>query len=199
MKLRNKKTGREFNVAFHADYKDGKIFIGVEAEPDPVYPKCNFSNYESLKEFCENWEDSKLDIPKRYRLLKDLPTFKEGDEFFTDENGSLWLEQNICEQPNTSRVMAYNSRTIDKFPNILDEWFEEIKPAEPLIEDTEIRKAVRAWADAIGEEKVKIRSDYCLESEEDDDVAIIFTSPFFEDFNRDVQYTIAELCGEKEE
>lgn len=57
MKLRNKKTGGIFDVAFHSSYKDGKITIGVEVDADPKYPKCNFSDYESLEEFCENWED----------------------------------------------------------------------------------------------------------------------------------------------
>lgn len=58
MKLRNKKTGEVFDVAFHSSYKEGKITIGVEEEADPVYPKCNFGNYDSLKEFCKNWEDA---------------------------------------------------------------------------------------------------------------------------------------------
>lgn len=57
MKLRNKKTSGVFDVAFHSSYKDGKITIGVEVDADPKYPKCNFSDYESLEEFCENWED----------------------------------------------------------------------------------------------------------------------------------------------
>lgn len=63
MKLRNKKTGNVFDVAFHSSYKDGKITIGVEVDADPKYPKCNFSDYESLKEFCENWEDYKPTEP----------------------------------------------------------------------------------------------------------------------------------------
>lgn len=84
MRLRNKKTGGIFDVAFHSSYKDGKITIGVEVDADPKYPKCNFSDYESLEEFCENWED--------------------------------------------------------------------YKPAEPLIKDEKVRKAVRAWSKA---EKLK--------------------------------------------
>lgn len=67
MKLRNKKTGRVFDVAFHSSYKEGKITIGVEEEADPVYPKCNFGNYDSLKAFCEVWEDYKPAEP----LIKD--------------------------------------------------------------------------------------------------------------------------------
>lgn len=55
---------------------------------------------------------------KRYKLLKDLPTFKAGDEFYLDSNNSLRLKG--------SDIMAYNHKTLEKFPNILTGWFEEI-------------------------------------------------------------------------
>lgn len=55
---------------------------------------------------------------KRYKLLKDLPTFKAGDEFYLDSNNSLRFKG--------SDIMAYNHKTLEKFPNILTDWFEEI-------------------------------------------------------------------------
>ena len=55
---------------------------------------------------------------KRYKLKKDLPTFKAGDEFYLDSNNNLYH--------NWSEVMAYNHKTLEKFPNILKDWFEEI-------------------------------------------------------------------------
>lgn len=55
---------------------------------------------------------------KRYKLLKDLPTFKAGDEFYIDSNNNLRLK--------VSDSMAYNHYTLEKFPNILTDWFEEI-------------------------------------------------------------------------
>lgn len=55
---------------------------------------------------------------KRYKLLKDLPTFKAGDEFYLDSNNSLRLKG--------LDIMAYNHKTLEKFPNILTDWFEEI-------------------------------------------------------------------------
>ena len=55
---------------------------------------------------------------KQYKLLKDLPTFKAGDEFYIDSNNNLRLK--------VSDSMAYNHYTLDKFPNILKDWFEEI-------------------------------------------------------------------------
>lgn len=54
---------------------------------------------------------------KRYKLLKDLPTFKAGDLFYISEYGALVHDG----------VMAYARQTLDMFPNILTEWFEEIQ------------------------------------------------------------------------
>lgn len=72
---------------------------------------------------------------KRYKLLKDLPTFKAGDEFFISESGDLIA--GTPEEPKTVRVreiipievnlMAYSKETLEQFPNILTDWFEEIK------------------------------------------------------------------------
>lgn len=56
---------------------------------------------------------------KKYRLVKDLPTFKAGDMFYLNEAGSLIHE--------SDGVVAYNWTTIDNFPNILTDWFEEIE------------------------------------------------------------------------
>lgn len=70
MKLKNKKTGGVFDVAFHSSYKEGKITIGVEEEADPVFPKCNFGSYDSLKEFCESWEDAPEPLIKNEKVRK---------------------------------------------------------------------------------------------------------------------------------
>ena len=56
---------------------------------------------------------------KRYKLKRDLPTFKAGEIFYISDMGNL-----IHESDN---VPAYSWSTIDKFPNILTDWFEEIK------------------------------------------------------------------------
>ena len=55
---------------------------------------------------------------KRYKLKKDLPTFKAGDEFYTDSNNNLRL--------SGPEIVAYSHITLGKFPNILKDWFEEI-------------------------------------------------------------------------
>lgn len=63
---------------------------------------------------------------KRYRLKKDLPTFKTGDEFYRGESGHLFAKGANGGQD----IIAYRDETLAKFPNILKEWFEEI-PEEP--------------------------------------------------------------------
>lgn len=56
---------------------------------------------------------------KRYKLKRELPTFKAGDIFIYIEGGNL-----VHENDN---VVAYGWRTLEKFPNIMTDWFEEIK------------------------------------------------------------------------
>ena len=66
---------------------------------------------------------------KRYRLLKDLPTFKAGQLAYISKTGNL-----IAGTPENQKttetgliIMIYHETTLKKFPNILTEWFEEIK------------------------------------------------------------------------
>lgn len=55
---------------------------------------------------------------KRYKLLKDLPTFNKGDVFYLGALGGLIREKD--------GVIAYAESTLERF-NILDsDWFEEI-------------------------------------------------------------------------
>ena len=85
-----------------------------------------------------------------------------------------------------------------------DEW-EDYKPAEPLIKDEKIRKAVRAWADA--NEIVKafvVMNEHMNWTVYGDDIdRNRFSIEFFDRvvFEKDEtkNYTIAELCGEERE
>lgn len=56
---------------------------------------------------------------KRYKLLKDLPTSKAGDIFYISEAGDLFHE--------SEDLLAYTNTILEKFPNILTDWFEEIE------------------------------------------------------------------------
>lgn len=58
---------------------------------------------------------------KRYRLLKDLPTFKAGDMFYMSEYGDL-----IYDGDNVG-IKTCTWQILERFPNILTDWFEEIQ------------------------------------------------------------------------
>lgn len=69
---------------------------------------------------------------RRYVLKKDLPTFKAGQLSYISEQGNL-----IAGNPDKPEItdagvqlMMYHKITLEKFPEILTEWFEEIE--EPL-------------------------------------------------------------------
>lgn len=72
---------------------------------------------------------------KRYRLTKDLPTFKAGDLFYISQYGDL------IHDGGDVGITAYARQTLEKFPNILKEWFEEIKESTDSIH----------WNPSIGE------------------------------------------------
>ena len=70
---------------------------------------------------------------KRYKLLKDLPTFKAGQLAYISKQGNLIA--GTPEKPETTGIgmdlMIYHEITLKKFPNILTDWFEEIQE-EPI-------------------------------------------------------------------
>ena len=68
----------------------------------------------------------------KYKLLKDLPIYPAGTEFYIQDGNLLCTEDD---------VWVYAKSTLDKFPNILTDWLEPIpevlKPkAVPDIGDT---------------------------------------------------------------
>ena len=80
--------------------------------------------------------------------------------------------------------------------------FEDYKPAEPLIKDEKIRKAVRAWAEACGAKQIKY--SIALNQYSDADMGTGFsikflTKPIEVYLEEGKIYTITELCGEEEE
>lgn len=60
---------------------------------------------------------------KYYKLLKEIPMFKKGDLFF------IHPEQGCLIQKDTLRL-AYHKETIDKNPEILNDWFEVVEESE---------------------------------------------------------------------
>lgn len=84
----------------------------------------------------------------------------------------------------------------------LNEEWEDYKPAEPLIKDEKIRKAVRAWAKACGAKQIKysIAPNQYYDADMGASFSIKFlTKPVEVYLEEGKMYTIAELCGEEEE
>lgn len=82
-----------------------------------------------------------------------------------------------------------------------NEW-EDYKPAEPLIKDEKIRKALRAWAEACGVGRVVYREDNYRFLALDTEVGSMIefeNMPEYIGLKHENEYYIAELCGEKEE
>lgn len=100
-------------------------------------------------------------------------------------------------------LVAHQDGRIEQyyFDSIKDllEW-EDYKPAEPLIKDEKIRKAVRAWADENIIHQVEFEYIAGTGSIFKDGICGVEIG-FYDDLkltNRET-YTIDELCGEEEE
>ena len=77
-----------------------------------------------------------------------------------------------------------------------EEW--EDVPAEPLIKDERIRKAVRAWADVNNIDKATCKEEiHCVTFETERGMFISFDNA--DPIPPEGTYTIPELCGEDEE
>ena len=90
-------------------------------------------------------------------------------------------------------------KTYQSLAELNNEW--EDAPAEPLIKDKKVRKAIRAWAEA--NEIITVDYDEYWVSFRRDDKTISFKDEdrclgFYELDDHRI-YTIAELCGEEEE
>lgn len=87
----------------------------------------------------------------------------------------------------------YNS--IEKFN---DDW-EDYKPSEPLIKDEKIRKAVRAWWEAVPDAITDKRVFYKNNQDLAIGVYTIYCGAIYpETLEVGKMYTIEELCGEEE-
>ena len=111
----------------------------------------------------------------------------------TGQEGNFIINKDHFECADLEYVPKYRS-----LAELNEEW-EDYKPAEPLIKDEKIRKAVRAWANAQGLTELYLASNgYEIYGGIDDWVMQFKGEPFpFADKNE--VYTIAELCGEEEE
>lgn len=90
---------------------------------------------------------------KRYKLLKDLPTFKAGQLAYISKTGNL-----IAGTPENQKttetgliIMIYHETTLKKFPEILTEWFEEIKEPTDNIHWKPKKDDEYFWMNSYGE------------------------------------------------
>ena len=68
---------------------------------------------------------------KQYKLKKDLPTFKAGGTFHINDKGNL-----VSDNESSKGIVAYSKSTLDKFPCILTDWFEEYEEQDPLSKES---------------------------------------------------------------
>ena len=82
----------------------------------------------------------------------------------------------------------------------LNEEWEDYEPKEPLIKDEKIRKAVRAWWEAVPDAITDKRILYKKNQDLAVGVYTIYCGAIYpETLEAGKFYTIAELCGEEEE
>lgn len=99
-----------------------------------------------------------------------------------------------------------SKESFESLAELNEEW-EDYEPAEPLIKDEKVRKAVRAWYDAIDyrvDKLLCIKASGSTKLEISDGSPLIYISLFVEkgtlaNIKDRTYYTIAELCGEEEE
>ena len=108
------------------------------------------------------------------------------------------LQLSVSEYSFGEWMQDWSYQSIEK---LQEEW-EDYKEKEPLIKDEKVRNVVRAWADLFGYKFVTHRyyttvtgHKWSLLSRESQEICL----PDIEELEESKDYTIAELCGEKEE
>lgn len=133
--------------------------------------------------------------------LRNKRTGEVGQIGYVATNDGAIIVEDISGSEYPFSVIS-NYKTLTK----LNEDWEDYKPAEPLIKDEKIRKAVRAWAEAENCTR-EMNLYYTLNRQEKyitfhnpqtgSELQLCdFDSPVFQEIR---EYTIAELCGEEEE
>lgn len=129
--------------------------------------------------------------------LRNKKTGEIGQIGYVATNDGAIIVEDISGSEYPFSVIS-NYKTLTK----LNEDWEDYKPAGPLIKDEKIRKAVKAWAEAVGTECVEIthsRSHFIrFMSYLADDDELCMSREIGQIFDEKL-YTIAELCGEEEE
>ncbi len=138
--------------------------------------------------------------------LRNKNTGEVFDALIREKGGAGSYSLIVCD------IKSYeqSKSTLDATHFVLDEYetltelnedWEDYKPAEPLIKDEKIRKAVRAWADAneISEAQYdRYTSGFSASDADHNLLSMISFDGFVFMFVDGEYYTIDELCGEEE-
>lgn len=139
--------------------------------------------------------------------LRNKNTGEVFDALIREKGGAGSYSLIVCD------IKSYeqSKSTLDATHFVLDEYetltelnedWEDYKPAEPLIKDEKIRKAVRAWAEANEISQAQFDRYISGFSASDDGhniLSMISFDGFVFMFVDGKYYTIDELCGEEEE
>lgn len=111
-------------------------------------------------------------------------------------DGAMKFVDNFAVEINGERVAEYKS-----LDAVAKDW-KDYKPAEPLIKDEKIRKAVRAWAEANKFDHLiylsKRDETYFSFMDGKTELEIMFNNPYgIIGLKDERNYTITELCGEE--
>lgn len=127
----------------------------------------------------------------------------------TGEIGRLYFDHQLIDPKTGTYAIVIQHRDklgYEAFANYFTlaelnaEW-EDYEPAEPLIKDEKIRKAVRAWAEANRLDSLPIHYDsiynrFC--DAPDFSIAINFCEGVKGELNGGYSYYLNELCGEED-
>lgn len=138
--------------------------------------------------------------------LRNKNTGEVFDALIREKGGAGSYSLIVCD------IKSYeqSKSTLDATHFVLDEYetltelnedWEDYKPAEPLIKDDKIRKAVRAWADANEISQAQFDryiSGFSASDDGHNTLSMISFDGFVFMFVDGKYYTIDELCGEEE-
>lgn len=139
--------------------------------------------------------------------LRNKNTGEVFDALIREKGGAGSYSLIVCD------IKSYeqSKSTLDATHFVLDEYetltelnedWEDYKPAEPLIKDEKIRRAVRAWAEAneISQAQFdRYTSGFSASDDGHNLLSMISFDGFVFMFVDGKYYTIDELCGEEEE
>ena len=135
--------------------------------------------------------------------LRNKKTGEVFDALIREKGGAGSYSLIVCDiksYEQSKSILDATHFVLDEYETLteLNEDWEDYKPAEPLIKDEKIRKAVRAWADANDITEINVSSSGYELWGGIDDWCIHFGGNPFKDI-KPLKYTTNELCGEEEE